>query len=93
MIPQIFKCGLYKWEEKLLSPKVFWLQDFPILPASLCSPRSCGFVGKASDNHLASLTTLIKRAGESFLHLILRTQVSMGQNNASRRGGECAADA
>lgn len=93
MIPQIFKCGLRKWEEKLLSPKDFWPRDFPTLPTSLCSPCSCGFVGKALDNHLASLAILIKRAGESSLHLILRTQVSMGQSNASRRGGERAADA
>lgn len=86
MIPQIFKCGLCKWEEKLLTPKAFGHRI-----SLSCQPHaslwSCGFGGKASDNHLTSFITLIKRAGENSLHTIIRIWVSTGQSNTSRKGG------
>ena len=50
-------------------------------------PEAVGFDGKASDNHLASFVTLIKRTGENSLHIIIRIWVSTGQRITSRKGG------
>lgn len=60
---------------------------FPYLASLHASPWSGGFGGKVSDNHLASFITLIKRAGETFLHIIIYIWASTGQSNPSRKEG------
>lgn len=83
MIPQIFKHGLCKWEEKLLSPRAFG-HRISLSCQPPCVPLK---QWEASDNHLTSSTVLIKRSSQNSLHIIICIWVSTGQSSTSRKGG------